>query len=151
MNLISWYFSFLRGPNLCLIDEPTFELTDESFKHHYGELEYVPRYFYLKPTSFVFANNGRKSGAIVDIKFISSPHESIKDFFERYNVTFGDYDKPDLPIVISDGDIDIINVSFDFSLLDWKRNALVSVLDSKFETEALVEKALEQSKKMFEY
>lgn len=132
-----------------MIDEPTFELTDESFKHHYNEVHYVPRFFNLKPTSFVFANNGRKSGVIVDIKFVFNFNESIKDLFERFNTNFGEYDKPDLPIVINDGGIGIISVSSDFTLLDWRYHALVNVLDAKLEPKILVEKALEKSKKVF--
>jgi len=148
INFVSWYLSFLRGPDLSLIDEPKFELTDEGFKQR-GEMEYVPTRFELKPTSFVFANNGRKSGTIVDLKLQITLHESIKDFYERFTVTFGTYEEPDLPVVIGEGDIDIIQASVDLDLINWKRRALAEVLDSNLNAKALVEKALERSKETF--
>jgi len=146
--LLSLWLNTLKGPDLSLIDDPKFELTDESFRHR-TVLDYVPRRFELKPASFVFANTGKKAGAIVDIKLQITPHQLIKDYYKNFFVTFGTHENPDLPVVIGEGDIDIIQASVRLDFIDWKKSALVEVLDPKLKTKALVEKALIRSKGMF--
>ena len=49
-------------------------------------------------------------------------------FFLNFSVTFGSHENPDMPVVIGESDIDIIQASIRLDLIDWKKNALVEVL-----------------------
>lgn len=112
-------------------------------------MDYAPSSFELKPTSFVFANMGKKSGAIVDIKFQITPHQLINDYYKCFWVTFGEPGNPDLPVVVAEGDIGIIGASVRLDFGDWKKSALLEVLDPKLDIESLSENALIRSKEKF--
>ena len=145
MSIITLLLTEFRGPNISLLNDPEFEVNDESFAETPIQ-DYTPRWFHLKSVPFVFANHGGKSGTILDLKLDFVPHSSFKSFFERFSLAF---EEPGLPVTIKEGDNQYLKASPYIRTIDWKRIALAEVLDTNLKVDDIVAKALEMSKEKF--
>ncbi len=148
-----------QGPDISLISSSEFEVddrrTDERFKGLLKQGDISPL-LDLKPTSFVFANHGGKSGTILRVDFVFTPTEEFAKFF------FGFYPdlsvstaqeglaSPGMPATIVQGDNKVFIASARIHLVDWKKMALAEVLDSTQKIEDLIESAVRKSRKNFE-
>jgi len=148
-SIITLLLTEFRGPNISLLNDPEFEVSDESFAKT-PIRDYTPRWFHLKPISFVFANHGGKSGTIVDLKLDFIPHSSFKCFFDLFYAGMITYEG-DLspPVTIEEGDNQYLKTSPNIRTIDWKETSLAEVLDPSLKVREIVAKALERSKEKF--
>ena len=149
MSIITLLLTEFRGPNISLLSDPEFEVSDESFAKT-PIREYIPRWFHLEPISFVFANHGGKSGTIVDLKLDFIPHSSFKCFFDLFYAGMITYEG-DLspPATIEEGDNQYLKASPYIRTIDWKETTLAEVLDPSLGVDDIITKALERSKEKF--
>lgn len=79
--LLSLYREF-KGPDISLLSEPIFKLTDRSFSVSEG---YVPQWLGLSEISLVFANYGGKGGTILDVKIDFTPSQDSRNFSKTFH------------------------------------------------------------------
>lgn len=60
ISIITLWLTSIRGPDISLLNEPTFQVSDETLNEQQIQ-EYTPRWMSLEQTPFVFANHGGKT------------------------------------------------------------------------------------------
>lgn len=139
--LISLYREF-TGPDISLLTkEPTFQLTDRSFS---VSDEYIPEWFSLSEVSLVFANYGRKGGTILDVKIDFTPIETFKEFYQDFNFYFSE-----APITIKDGENSTMKFRPSIRTINWKKFALMKMLQDGQNIGESVDKAIAEGKEKF--
>jgi hypothetical protein len=148
-----------QGPDISLISSPQFELDYGKMNLSFKELTkqgYLPIWFELKSTSFVFANHGGKSGTILAVDFEFSPTNEFRSFFDRFSSSLSlsteqaGVSTANIPTTIKAGDNEAFVVSSSIYLVEWKKMALAEVLDPTTNVEDLIERAFQRSRKNFE-
>ena len=150
ISVVTLWLTELRGPDLSLLNDPKFEVSDENFDERQTQ-EYTPRWLKLETVPFLFANYGGKAGTILDLEFHFVPHDSFKSFFDEFYARMVTYEG-DLspPVTIIEGDNEYLKVSPDIRTIDWKETALAEVLDVNLKIDDIVEKAWDRSKEKFQ-
>ena len=149
MSIITLLLTEFRGPNISLLNDPEFAVTDEGFSL-IGRQGHTPRWFHLKKVPLVFANHGGKSGTILNLKLDFAPYNSFRCFFHIFYARMVIYEG-DLspPITIGEGDNECLETSPEICTIDWKKTALAEVLEPNLKIDDIVEKAGEKSKEKF--
>lgn len=142
--LVTLWLTQFRGPDIALLNPPKdFEVGKQLFERAQKE-DYTPRWIALKPVTFVFANQGGKSGLITNIELEFIPHTEFIDFFQ-VSYHFGE------PIAIKKGEIQHFKLSPSIRTIDWKRNTLAKILSNSNEwnVDDAVSLALKESREKF--
>jgi len=151
VSVITLWLAELRGPDISLLSDPRFELSDENFVESQIR-QYTPRWLTLRSVPLVFANYGGKAGTILDLEIDFIPTGLFKSFCERFYFDRVLREKPDSPIssvIIEGGDNECLEITLRIVAIEWKEMALAEVLDRNLPFEDMIEKAWESSKDKF--
>jgi hypothetical protein len=148
ISIITLWLTELRGPDISLVDTPTFLAQDKNFSNTYDlrNIQDTPRYFRLT-VPFVYANYGKKSGTIYNVELTFMPNPSFKKYFHRFTYNFG---STSLPSIITDGDNFLLTGDLLLETHEWKKHALTEELHPEMVVESAVDKAIENSKIQYE-
>jgi hypothetical protein len=134
-----------RGPNILLLNKKTkFQLINERYSRDRPQ-EYTPVWLDLKVDSLVFTNSGGRAGTILRTNIVFTPETPLQNFFERFSFRL----EPDLPYTLEEGDNQHFKVSSEIRTIDWKRAALVAILDPSLKINDMIAMALKNSKEEF--
>jgi hypothetical protein len=153
VSVITLLLTEFQGPAISLISSPEFEVNDDSIGErmkYFLSQGYIPTWLDLKPSSFVFANHGGKSGTILAVVFEFSPTNEFKSFFARFSSNVGFSTEQVIPSTIKQGDNKTLAISSTVQTIDWKRTALADALDPALKVDDIITKALQTSKANFE-
>ena len=162
-STITLLLTELQGPDVTLISSPKFEIDYARMRQKRKEQEQlgnrlfgpVSASFESKPTTFVFANHGKKAGTITRIDFKFSPEAGFKYGYrvDETKLTLlpqaPDLPAEDMPMTIESG----ANTAF-FAItyvhtIDWKAVALADALDPSRTLEEIVDTAVRKSRENF--
>jgi hypothetical protein len=154
VSAITLWLSEFRGPKIVLLNIPQFKIGEEhacQVFEQWMQSGFVLKILELEPISFVFANHGGRSGTILHLSLDFSPNNSLESYIENWYFDFDPLqtDRPAMPITIKEGDNKCLTASMRINMVDWKRIALASVLESSLTVDQIVEKAWQQSKERF--
>jgi hypothetical protein len=157
-SAIALLLTQFQGPDISLISSPEFEITDDNMdanlKYGLRMKVFPPAYLDTKPTSFVFANHGGKSGTILSITFDFTPTEELKKFFNTFSMNFTlpgeQLSGSPTPVTIEAGDNKTLVAQLGLYFIDWKRTALAEVLNPTSKVDDSITIALLRSRDNFE-
>lgn len=150
--IITLWLTELRGPDITLVNDPEFKISDSSFNYLTSGWNYTPFWFELESVSFLFANYGGKDGTILDLKIDFVPNSSFKHF-NTFSANLPIYviggEFFGLPLTVKEGSNQYLKFSPRIDTIRWKESALAEELNPKLKVADIVENALAKSKVNF--
>jgi hypothetical protein len=139
-SVVTLLLTQFNGPDITLLNQPTFQISDKQFAQ--SNPDYTPIHFRSDPVTMIFSNYGGKAGTILDLQLEFHPDKALAEFVDK-RYQRHQQQLIDEPLILPDGENEPIEFNTSLRMIDWKKAALVDVLNPTMRISQILEQASE--------